>query len=859
MWLKPGQRYLFGRVRKEGVLFAIDHKTVSRKHFVIEVDNVKEGDAGQIHARTKIRIIDQNSKSGTTVNAETIKGGSKELKDAENSVRPGTFPSEIVIKWHPCVLTFSLLKKEIKLGVLKTKQARVESLDIKAITDFSSDNTTHVVVNKRNTAKGLQGLVAGKYLVAESFIDALEYGATPQNLSQEENLSLLETDFDSAWPNPKDHLPPPGKEPSIRPAESYQPDPARATIFEGYTFVFVDQTQYDNLLPVITSGHGKAMMFKMVNGETTSNNLIDFLQNAAGHKANGQPKTTAESKVVLVRWSGKDDIQEWMNEVISETALKMDQRAIDQSEFLDAILANDAGLLQQSIPFESTNDGKVAPANSLVTRQPSEVRANTSSERTMLDKPHATSVSSAPSGAAPDDVAEKVFTRLANKTTPAAEPGQSQISSRNVSQASSKIESAPRPFSGPRFTQKSGFKHFDDAFDPDEIIDYEGDEDDEAEVLSPEAQQKIQRQTTKIKEEPQSVKKKRPRSPSPDAEHAFAEEMDDLLPAAAAFKRQRTAQARANGQAGSKQAETSQMAAKKIKKEREIDVRKVVKAKREEEEEAARREQEQFEAMGDVEDKTPANLVTVVNMELPLRERSKNLNKVNGAHGDNWDPKWNGRTNFKGFRRKGEPAQRRGHATKVIVPLVAVEQPTQGLGDQYWPKTNMEKEREHEKKRKEEAKSRKSQSQTQRSTGTLSGRSRVNVISEDEDENPDEVEPQNDDGVSSNSPATTRLQREAAEIVDHEIDPDTPRRTRAADKSQAESRHDTTQAAATQSSTASGKRPASSTLGMDKAKRQKTLPVTVVRGSDGEDDDSDDMKFRFGSRARKGRAAAKGK
>jgi hypothetical protein len=857
MWLKPGQRYLFGRVRKEAVLFAIDHKTVSRKHFIIEVDNVKEGDAGQIHTRTKIRIIDQNSKSGTTVNAETIKNGSKELKDAENSVRPGTFPSEIIIKWHPCVLTFSFLKKEIKSGVLKTKQARVESLDIKAVGDFSSDNTTHVVVNKRNTAKGLQGLVAGKYLVAESFIDALEYGATPQNLSQDENLSLLETDFDSAWPNPEDHLPPPGKEPTIRPAESYQPDPARATIFEGYTFVFVDQTQYDNLLPVITSGHGKAMMFKMVNGETTSNDLIGFLQNAAGHKANGQPKTTAESKVVLVRWSGKDDIQEWMNQVINETALKMDQRAIDQSEFLDAILANDAGLLQQSVPFESTNDGKVAPANSLVTRQPSEVRANTISERTELKQPRRTaSVSSATSEAAPDDVQEQVSTRLAKTTVPAADPSPSQISSRNVSQASSKIESAPRPFTGPRFTQKSGFKNFDDAFDPDEIIDYEGDEDDEAEVLSPQAQQ----QTTSIKEEPQSVKKKRPRSPSPDAENAFAEEMDDLLPAAAAFKRQRTAQARANGQAGSKQTETSRAAAKKVKKEREIDVRKVVKAKREEEEEAARRAREQFEAMGDVEDKTPANLVTVVNMELPLRERSKNINKVNGARGDTWDPKWNGRTNFKGFRRKGEAAQRRGHATKVIVPLVAIEQPTQGLGDQYWPKTNGEKEREHQQKRKDEARSRKSQSQTQRSSGTLSGRSRGRVISEDEDENSDEGEPRNDDAAASTSPTTTRLQREAAEIVDHEIDPDTPRRTRAADKSQAASRHeDTTQATTTQSSTARGKRPATSTLATDKIKRQKTLPVTVVRGSDDEDDDSDDMKFRFGSRARKGRAAAKGK
>lgn len=92
MWLKPGQKYLFGRVRKDGVLFAIDHKTVSRRHFVIEVDDVADGDAGNLHARTKIRIIDQGSKSGTSVNGDQpIKGTSKELKQEENSVRPGTF------------------------------------------------------------------------------------------------------------------------------------------------------------------------------------------------------------------------------------------------------------------------------------------------------------------------------------------------------------------------------------------------------------------------------------------------------------------------------------------------------------------------------------------------------------------------------------------------------------------------------------------------------------------------------------------------------------------------------------------------------------------------------------------------
>ncbi|KIW17697.1 hypothetical protein PV08_04892 [Exophiala spinifera] len=837
MWLKPGQKYLFGRVRKDGVLFAIDHKTVSRRHFVIEVDNVADGDAGNIHARTKIRIIDQGSKSGTTVNGDQpMKGSSKELKYEENSVRPGNFPQEIIIKWQPCVLTFSLLKKEIKSGVLKTKQAKVQSLDIKATSDFLPEHTTYVIAGKRNTAKGLQALVTGKHVVTESYVDALQYAATPQNISQEENLSPLESDFDTAWPDPRDYLPPPGKEPTIRPAEAYQPDSLRATIFEGYTFVFLDQTQFDTLLPVITSGHGKAMLFKATIGETTSSHLIEFLRNAAGHKADGQNDQASEGKAILVRWSGKDDIQDFMNELVRDTALKMDQRAIEQSEFLDAILANDAGLLQQSIPFESTDDGRMAPPNSVVTRHSSEVQEKAITQRSDSERPRSASTT----GKA---AADKEGKQASGNPDRNATTTQTSV----PSQESSKAESAPKPFSGPRFSQKTGFKYFDDAFDPDEIIDYE---DDEADAAMPSPETLLQ--TSDIKEEPQTERKKRRRSPTPDDDDAFDEEIDNLLPAAAAFKRQKLAEG--SGRVATRKMEASHATAKKAKKAREIDVLEVVKAQRDEREKAAQQEQEHLEAMGDIEDKGPANLVTVVSIQLPLRERSKNIGKVNGVQTEDWDPKWNGRKNFKLFRRKGEAVQRRGHATRVIVPVVPVQMGTHGLGEEYWPKTNEEKEREREQRRKE-----KSRSQTQQSSGTLSGRSRTRIVVEEEDDDEDEigadeVQHQNE----STGPAAIRLQQEVAEIVNHGIDPFTPRRTRASDRSQTASHVATTQSSVPPSSHAKGKRPASSALEANTSKRQRTLPVNVVRGSDDEDDDdSDDMKFRFGSRARRARATTK--
>ncbi|KIX93845.1 uncharacterized protein Z520_10470 [Fonsecaea multimorphosa CBS 102226] len=871
MWLKPGQRYLFGRVKKDGVMIAIDHKTVSRQHFNITVDPVKDTDVGQIHTRTKIRIED-HSKTGTFVNGKLIKkkdpkneqepNPSRELNDAEISIRPGNCPYEFTLTWRPCVFTFNLLKKEIKSGVLKAKQARVQDLDIKAISDFSSEYTTHVVASKRNTAKGLLALVNAKYLVTESYLDALDYAATPITLSQEVNLSPLENDFDSAWPDPKDHLPPPGKEPTIRPAKSYQPDPARLNVFEHYTFVFGEQTQYDNLLPVVTSGHGKAILFKVVNFETTSDELIKFLQNAAGNKAGGN-ENGSKGGVILVRWSGKEDVQEWTNTLINETALKMDQRAIDQSEFLEAILANDAGLLKQPIPFESTSDGRIAPppsaANSLATGQAPESRTNGDSTS---------------NGAENGSLQAALAMKAADNAAASFQP--SQTSGQDDSRVNDAGGSITKPLSVPKVSQLTKFKNFDDGFDPDAVAVYEDDEviEEEAYVSGPETRSKS---PVVVKQEPSATLRKRPRSPTEERPDTFAEEMDDLLPAATALKRRKLAEAAANGRIDEMDDIQPRPApVRRIKKEREIDVREAARKQREVKEEAARREEEELEAvLPDIEDKEPANLVDVVTVDLPVRDKMKKANsRVNGDHGPDWDPRWNGRKNFKGFRRKGDPAQRRSHANKVIVQLVEVPNKTGGLGDQYWSKTEEEKERERERKRREEARNKRTtQSQTQPSSGTVGGRadgrSRTRIVLDDDDEEIDDVIEQAEEdaenaSIARTTPGVSRLQREAEDIAEHEIDPDTPRRTRAADRTRQASENasetggdDTTTARATTQSQ-KGKRAANSNAETSRPKRQKTLPVTTVRGDDSEDDDSDDMKFRFGTRARRGRGNGRG-
>jgi hypothetical protein len=224
---------------------------------------------------------------------------------------------------------------------------------------YISDKTTHVVQNKRNTAKGLQALVNGKYIVQDSYVDALVYAATPQDLENLESLSPLEENFDAAWPHPVEHLPPPGKEPVQRPAAAFAPNPDRLYIFEGYTFVFCDASQFENLHAPINNGHGKALLYPIDNRKTTAQELVQFIGNCAGQKGFHTGDEDGP-KVVLVRFRAKGGHEEWSIELGNQVALLMDQRVIEQSEFLDAILSNDPRPLCRALPREPVPPDEVS-------------------------------------------------------------------------------------------------------------------------------------------------------------------------------------------------------------------------------------------------------------------------------------------------------------------------------------------------------------------------------------------------------------------------------------------------------------------------------------------------------------------
>ena len=232
-------------------------------------------------------------------------------------------------------------------------RTRLEDLDIKVLIPYIIGATTHVVSSKRNTAKGLQALINAKHIVAETYIDALIYATTPDNLDELESLSPLEEDFDAGWPIPLSHLPAKSKEPSERPSEDFIPNPQRNSVFEGYTFVFCDLIQFETLQGPITNGGGKAFEFALVAGKTTTEEIVRYVKGIAGEKGLGEFEDGSEGRgVVVVAFRGKKGFEDWVANLATQIALALGQRLIEQSEFLDAILLNDASILRKPLPFE---------------------------------------------------------------------------------------------------------------------------------------------------------------------------------------------------------------------------------------------------------------------------------------------------------------------------------------------------------------------------------------------------------------------------------------------------------------------------------------------------------------------------
>lgn len=133
-------------------------------------------------------------------------------------------------------------------------------------------------------------------------------------------------------------------------------------MFEGYTYIFYDQSQFNNLLAPITEGRGKALIRQVIPNETTVNEFVGYVKGVAGEKGLGEFEDGSEGKgVVVVKYSpAKSMTSPWYEKFCQEVAMHLDHRLIEQNEFLDAILNNDASVLRRPLPYEQQS-GTMAP------------------------------------------------------------------------------------------------------------------------------------------------------------------------------------------------------------------------------------------------------------------------------------------------------------------------------------------------------------------------------------------------------------------------------------------------------------------------------------------------------------------
>ncbi|KAI1746784.1 hypothetical protein F4782DRAFT_474497 [Xylaria castorea] len=807
VWLRPGKRYLFGRTVAEPGQLAIQGpgaERVSRKHVTIAVDNVEDGHAEVMGSRSKVTIEDLGSKGGTRVNGQKYRSETCTLSQDSNTLQMGSFPPLFRITWLPVVLSFSFTSNQLRANPFAHLRQSFEQLDVKLLSDYDVQLTTHVVSKKRNTPKGLQALINGKYIVNDGFVDAIVDAASPETPGDGVATSSLEQDFDAHWPDPMRFLPPPGEEPVPRQPESFAPNAARAQLFDGYTFIFYEQKQYESLLAPITNGRGKALLNVAVAGETEIDDFIRCVKGVAGEKGLGEFEDGSEGKgVVVVKWMpNSEENADWYADFFRSISLRLDHRLIDQKEFLDAILNNDASGLRRPLEFESP------PATSQIEQPP----LSTEQQSMEVDPVEATAPQprgpvTRRRGRGPIQSRFRGFAVSLTDDDSPAEPPAVAMEVNDPAPASANVESS----------QQGLFVSQDvPELEPEDV--------------------------TPVNQPSQRSQRKRPASPFPGPEDII----DSMAPTAAQVKRRRIAAGEEPVPARRREKSTTpvdipakpsikQKSSPKIKKE--ADVLELARLHREEAEQRAKMEREELEAEpGDLDLAEIRRLH--IEEPMPLREAPQVRTREQDIADGRWDPSWNGRKNFKKFRQRG--AMQGRAMEKIIVALEEVKSKGFGIGDDYWLEDSISQQRP--KKPDDRSQSRSQSLKKTNSTAEDSRRGQKHVenlqpVDSGEDEgvlglgDANEDDDDDDDDIIITSSSRTRTTRSSANTTQPQ--------------SQSQSRATQSTLDKTQPARRTGKRPAAAPPAREKPPKRAKRPV--LDASD-EDSDDDDLRFRFSKR-----------
>ncbi|KAA8913021.1 hypothetical protein FN846DRAFT_991306 [Sphaerosporella brunnea] len=684
MWLRPGSRCVLGRVKQGDVMVTVtSSRTISRRHLVINIADVNEEDGVKIHARTQITMQDFKTKYGTRVDDTVITGSEITLDGRDEHIFwLGNHEHAFRIKWTPVVFSFSLVGKDkLNKNVMAPYRAKVEKMGIKTIPTWADNITTHVVATKRNTAMGLQALITGRHIVTSSYLDAIVEAAQLPDPPPDGSIpmSKLEIDFDANWPNPAEFLPPPGNEPTSKPAEAYKPDPRRKTLFEGWTFVFSDDLQYQNLLGPITAAGGKSEKFTLNYQQSRPEELVGFIEK---HDRGGD--------VCVVRFRTKNPaLQDWERDFAEKVQELLGFRMVDQNEFIEIILGCDTAVLRRPLYRDSIVSQELPPPRPL---QPRGIPRETPSAQIVQENRAVDaelSSSATPASSAPSR--PRLRTR---KKLPAIDPFDFEIGG--------DFFPAPTPEPSTQAPLQSQSSQIPD-FDPirSEAV-WSNDN-----PTGP-ASMNALLPTMEVDEPPSSPVAS---VPSPARKRAAAapdrdENLDimDLLPGARTIKRRKIAEEaerrlRAESSTPPEpkpepitsklETETPKKTTRGKKPETPYEAQAREIKEREEAEAAEKKAAEESKMEGlNIEGMKNLALVETVKLKAnKLPRTSSSIRMDDGSFSGRWKPEWNGRKNFKGFRRAGRPVSDVEREVRKV-GFVAYKGKDYGLGDGYWEDNN---------------------------------------------------------------------------------------------------------------------------------------------------------------------------
>ena len=683
LWLKPGTRLFIGRThpnpneRENGAKYhAIQDKSVSRQHLIIEVKPVKAGASTRIHEKSELTITD-DSKLGTTVDGVKFRKTTRSLTGNDHIIKLGKLDVEFHIHWRPAVLTVMSVKPSQKASSSPppAMRAKLEPHDIKLALEYMPGITTHVVATKRNTPPTLSALIEGRPIVTEKFVEMLAAACSARDAAAADALpSLLEDDFDAGWPVEMGYLPPPGREPVTRGPEFFAPRPERAGVFEGFTFVFVDPAQFAALQPVVAVGGGKAALFEAFRaGETPVEDFVAYVKG----KGHGEWVPGDGKGPVVVRWAVKAG-DEWGMRFCNEADLALGQRSVLQNEFLDAILVNDASGLRRALEFEESMLSSTAPA-----AQNSRRDGETSTAVVESSIPEQNSTTN-----------DAPVQQLEQQVDP------SQISSTLHPRRQRRALAQPRYIRFGDFDQPS-VQDSNDVLSDDSIP---------ADTITQQPSKKRPAQHSDDSISPDDVHRtKRSRANGNDDSQmrVSPDVVDEILPAAAAMRRKKMHGGVVDDGNGittytktaeelAREAEKARLEKARRRRDRgaEIDVNEEVRRRRQREMEDAEAEEERIrQGLVDVDVAGLRDVAVVEEMSLPARlasaaVRRDDSNTEHHVEGREWKSEWNGRKNFKGFRPKRASTDTVQPSvpsrSRIIVRLEEVKKKAFGIGDEYW-------------------------------------------------------------------------------------------------------------------------------------------------------------------------------